>query len=88
MGALLLVAWAIAIQASRAIARSRARRRRRMMRLYSVVTASPPPAPDHRLFFSQTSAKPALSSRARADRLYAIGEFAAAAAILARQSRS
>jgi len=88
IGALLLVGWAIVVQATRAMARSRTRRRRRLMRLYSVVATTPAPAPDYRLFFSQVPAQPALTPRARVDRLYAIGEFAAAAAILARQARS
>lgn len=87
IGAILLVAWAIVVQAARAIARARIRRRRRLLRLCSVVRGVPPASTDYQLFLSQPDARPT-PPRIRADRLYAIGEFAAAAEILARHARS
>jgi len=86
IGMILLVAWAIIVQTARAMARARIRRRRRLLRLCSVVDGTPPASPDYELSLSQPQVKQ-VPPRIRADRLYAIGEFAAAAEILARHAR-
>jgi hypothetical protein len=87
IGMILLVVWVTVVQAARAIVRARARRQVRVLRLCSVVTGAPA-SPDWLPSFSQTDANPVVISRVRAHLPYAVSEFAAAAATLARHARN
>jgi hypothetical protein len=88
VGMILLIAWAIAVQAARAASRAHIRRRQRLQRLCSVVTGTPPAPPECEPSSSQPDARPVLITRLLADSPLVIGKFAAAAEVLARNARN